>query len=74
MPLPVRIIAHILGFPEADIPDLKRWSAAWVLPFSGSLTTEQEIEVAEQVVEFQHYIHDRIRERRAALEEREETS
>jgi cytochrome P450 len=66
LPLPVRMITRILGFPDSDIPRLKAWSTAWVLPFSGPLTDEQEIWVAENVVEFQHYIHGQIGERRAA--------
>ena len=28
LPLPVRVITRILGFPERDIPRLKEWSAA----------------------------------------------
>jgi cytochrome P450 len=65
LPLPVRVITHVLGFPASDIPRLKAWSSAWVLPFSGPLSEEQEVWVAEQVVEFQHYIHDWIVEKRA---------
>jgi cytochrome P450 len=67
LPLPVRMITRILGFPDADIPRLKAWSTAWVLPFSGPLTDEQEVWVAENVVEFQHYINDQIQLRRAAI-------
>jgi len=65
LPLPVRVITHILGFPAADIPRLKAWSSAWVLPFSGPLTEEQEVWVAEQVVEFHHYISDHIQLKRS---------
>lgn len=58
LPLPVRVITRILGFPASDIERLKAWSSAWVLPFSGPLSAQQEVWVAEQVVEFQHYIND----------------
>ena len=44
------MITRILGLPDSDIEQLKSWSAAWVLPFSGGLTEEQEVWVAEQVV------------------------
>ena len=60
----MRVITRILGFPETDIPRLKAWSSAWVLPFSGGLSEAQEIWVAEQVVEFHHYIADQIAEKR----------
>lgn len=64
LPLPVRVITRVLGFPEADIARLKAWSSAWVLPFSGALTEAQEVWVAEQVVEFHHYIAEQIAEKR----------
>ena len=64
LPLPVRVITRILGFPAADIGRLKAWSSAWVLPFSGALSDEQERWVAEQVVEFHRYINDQIAEKR----------
>ena len=64
LPLPVRVITRILGFPASDIPRLKAWSSAWVLPFSGALSEDQERWVAEQVVEFHHYIHHWIGEKR----------
>lgn len=65
LPLPVRMITTILGFPVSDIDRLKAWSSAWVLPFSGALTEAQEVWVAEQVVEFQAYIQEWIDEKRA---------
>ncbi|MSO31770.1 MAG: cytochrome P450, partial [Ilumatobacteraceae bacterium] len=64
IPLPVRAITRILGFPASDIPQLKEWSTAWVLPFSGPLTAEQDNWVATKVVEFQHYINHSIEEKR----------
>ncbi len=65
LPLPVRMITSILGFPASDIGQLKAWSSAWVLPFSGALSEEQEVWVAEQVVEFQAYIQEWIDAKRA---------
>jgi cytochrome P450 len=65
LPLPVRMITEILGFPESDIDRLKAWSSAWVLPFAGGLTDEQQVWVAEQVVEFQAYIQTQLDEKRA---------
>ncbi len=63
-PLPVAIITTMLGFPLADIPQLTIWSAAWVMPFAGRLTAEQQRYVAEQGVEFQQYILRVIAEKR----------
>ncbi len=64
LPLPVRVITRILGFPISDIPRLKAWSEAWVLPFSGGLSEAQEVWVAEQVVQFQRYIAEHIADKR----------
>jgi cytochrome P450 len=63
-PLPVHIITVMMGFPEEAIPDLVRWSDAWVMPFSGNLTPEQERYVAEQGVEWQRAILKTIEEKR----------
>jgi cytochrome P450 len=58
LPLPVEIITRILGFPVSDIPQLRIWSAAWVMPFHMRLTPDEEMYVAEQGVAFQRYIHE----------------
>ena len=65
LPLPVTMITVILGLPLDDLEQLKAWSEAWVLPFSGPLSEDQENWVAEQGVAFQNYILDHLRERRA---------
>src|SRR5262245_9462985 len=64
MPLPVMVITTVLGFPLEDIEQLKRWSEAWVMPFSRGLTAEQEMYVAEQGVAFQRYIHSHLQDKR----------
>jgi cytochrome P450 len=64
MPLPVMVITTVLGFPLSDIEQLKRWSEAWVMPFSRGLTPDQEMYVAEQGVEFQQYIYAHLQEKR----------
>ena len=53
----MRVITTMMGFELADIPQLKVWSEAWVLPFRGGLTEEEEIYAGEKGVEFQHHIH-----------------
>lgn len=63
-PLPMIVIAELLGFPRMDLPQLKRWSSAWVLPFSRGLTLEQELDAVNLHIELQHYIFETIREKR----------
>ena len=55
-PAPVRVITTMMGFDLEDIPQLKVWSEAWVLPFRGGLTEEEEVYAGERGVEFQHHI------------------
>lgn len=64
--LPAAVITDLLGLPQEDHERLKTWSYAWALPFARGLSREQEIWVAEQGVEFQHYLKDKIEARRAA--------
>ena len=63
-PLPMIVIAELLGFPRMDLPQLKVWSAAWVLPFSRGLTLAQELDAVEKHIELQHYIHDAMQHKR----------
>lgn len=63
-PLPMIVIAELLGFPRMDLPQLKIWSEAWVRPFSRGLTLEQEMDAVEKHIELQNYIHTTMQEKR----------
>jgi cytochrome P450 len=69
VPLPVTVITKMIGFPLADMPQLKIWSQAWARPFAAGLSLEDELDVAEKGVEFQHYIKSQIDEKRARPQE-----
>lgn len=57
-PLPARVIAEVLGIPESDLQDFKRWSNDW-LTLLGQLGTVPELlSAARGVTEFQQYIYD----------------
>jgi cytochrome P450 len=64
VPVPVRVITHLLGLPDDDIPRLKQWSAAWILPFVRRLQPDEDVWVAEQVVEMYDYLADAIAAKR----------
>ena len=64
-PLPMIVIAELLGLPRMDLPQLKTWSAAWVLPFSRGLTEAEENEAVDLHIELQHYIYETIQAKRA---------
>lgn len=63
-PLPMTVIAGILGVPSADLDRFKKWSDHAVERLSVGLPVERQVECARSIVEFQHYFKARIEERR----------
>jgi cytochrome P450 len=63
-PMPMMVIAALLGVPRADIAQFKIWSDAIVEPFSMMASRERRIECARLVVEMQAYFADMVAERR----------
>ena len=63
-PLPMMVIADLLGVPRSDIPQFKIWSDAIVEPFSMMASKERRVECARLVVEMQTYFADMIADRR----------
>lgn len=62
--LPSQVITHMLGLPNGDLDQLRAWSSAWVLPFIRTLEPEEDVWVAEQVVEFYDYLKTAIQDKR----------
>ncbi len=65
-PLPVAVIAEMLGVPEADRGLLRPWSAAITGMFELNPTPEAAKRAVDASVEFSDFLRDLIRERRAA--------
>ena len=65
-PLPMIVIADLIGVPTADLDRFKAWSDAIVEPFSLMVSHERELECARLVVEMQHYFAGLLEERRIA--------
>ena len=69
-PLPQRVFASILGFPQADIPQLAEWGDAAVTAFvhgSGlkhELTPDQTEVMLKRLDGFQDYIYENVRAKR----------
>ncbi|MBM4267064.1 MAG: cytochrome P450 [Deltaproteobacteria bacterium] len=62
VPLPLTVIAEILGVPTSDLATFKRWSddiTARLMP----LPLERQVECARSLVEFQHYVSGMLDER-----------
>lgn len=63
VPMPVRMIAFILGVPLTDLALFKQWSDASVYRFSAGKTREGALRAAQLTVDFQHYFADKIKAR-----------
>ena len=65
-PVPVRTIARLLGVPEADAPDLLRWSAAMVAMYRPSPSRAEEEAAGTASAEFDAYLRRHIAAKRRA--------
>ncbi len=57
-PLPVRVIARLLGVPESDAPLLLGWSNAMVGMYQARRTHADELAAAQAATDFTTYLHD----------------
>lgn len=63
VPMPVRMIAYILGVPIEDLGLFKEWSDASVYQFAAGQDRQELLRTAQLVVDFQHYFAEKIEER-----------
>lgn len=66
-PLPVLVIAELLGVPGQDHPRLRRWSQAIVRMYEQSISTEVEQAAVDASAEFADYIRAHVRAKREQL-------
>jgi cytochrome P450 len=64
IPVQIYIIADILGIARSDFRLFREWSDAWFVGLALSVSEEEHLKAAEKIVELQHYLMARIRERR----------
>ncbi|MEX2556210.1 MAG: cytochrome P450 [Actinomycetota bacterium] len=60
VPLPVTIIANVLGMPSNDLEDLRRWADAGVDLLSGVASLERMMECWQEMTAFLAYLRDRL--------------
>jgi len=65
VPLPLTVIARVLGVPEDRLADFKRWSDEITLTIGGAVSPERHVERARQVLAFQQYFAAQLEQRRA---------
>lgn len=59
VPFPLYTIGHILGFPEEDMENVKRWTAAFVQRMGLNQTPDERRWSAEQEIQAQNYFQQR---------------
>jgi cytochrome P450 len=59
VPLPLYVIGRQAGIPEADMPQIKIWTDAWVKRMGLMLTPDERRWSAAQEIEAQHYFQAR---------------
>jgi cytochrome P450 len=68
-PLPLLVIAELLGVPAEDYPTLKRWSDDLALMLDGSIAAQVAPRAVSSAAEFVAYLRAVVRRRRAEPQE-----
>jgi len=63
-PLPMMVIALMLGLPQEDLEDFKRWSIAWVAPYAMGNDERAAFNYAKEHVQLKHYLVGKFEEKR----------
>lgn len=66
-PLPVLVIAELLGTPSADVSSLRSWSQAIVKMYEPTVTSAVETQALRASTDFSEYMREMIAERRRDL-------
>jgi cytochrome P450 len=66
VPIPVRVIAHMLSIPEERSADVKRWSDDSVASIGVSISKQRAIEAGRSIVELQHFLAELISQRQTS--------
>ena len=53
---PAQVLFHVLGVPEADVPQVKAWAGNRILLYYGRPTAEEQIELTRHLVPFWRYV------------------
>ena len=64
IPLPLYVIGRQMGVPDEDMPQIKKWTDAWIQRMGLMQTPEERIWSAEQEIEAQNYFQEKYEELR----------
>lgn len=60
-----RVLSSLVGIPEADIEQVKRWNDVFLLLMTPLASLEEKVDAARQFVAYEQYLNGLIEERRA---------
>lgn len=58
---PAYVLFHVLGVPDADVPQVKAWAGNRIKLYYGQPTAEEQIEMTQRLIPFWHYVVDLVR-------------
>lgn len=64
IPLPLYVIGRQMGVPDEEMPQIQKWTDAWIQRMGLMQTPEERIWSAEQEIEAQHYFQRKYEELR----------
>jgi cytochrome P450 len=69
LPLPLRVILHVVGVPDADQAKIKQWCDDWFSLLFTRVPPERQIACVESALAYQRYVAELIHERRKSPRE-----
>ena len=58
---PAYVLFHVLGVPDADVPQVKAWAGNRIKLYYGRPSAEEQLEMTGRLIPFWHYVVDLVR-------------
>ena len=58
---PAYVLFHVLGVPDADVPQVKAWAGNRIKLYYGLPSADEQIEMTQRLIPFWHYVVDLVR-------------
>ena len=58
---PAYVLFHVLGVPDADVPQVKAWAGNRIKLYYGRPSADEQTEMTQRLIPFWHYVVDLVR-------------
>ena len=58
---PAYVLFHVLGVPDADVPQVKAWAGNRIKLYYGGPSADEQTEMTQRLIPFWHYVVDLVR-------------